>query len=262
MRARNIKPGFFKNEELGELKFEERILFLGLWCLCDREGFFEKRNKKIAIEIFPYDRSIDEEKIEKMLCNLMSRHLITCNDMYGHVIKFTEHQRPHPHEAKSDVPDDIKKVLLNQCHDMSCNVMKCPSDILNTDILNTDMTHPDEPEEKPLSLGEFENVKIKESEYKKIVEKYNQVIADKIIESMSIYLKQNNKRYKDYYAALLNWLKRDYPDWIDGGTPSDDSGNKSPADMICKICKKEKTYSRACGICWECEDESKNKARL
>jgi len=30
MRARNLKPGFFKNEELADLPFEARLLFAGL----------------------------------------------------------------------------------------------------------------------------------------------------------------------------------------------------------------------------------------
>ncbi len=39
-RARNIKPGFFDNEILGELPALTRLLFIGLWCLADREGVY------------------------------------------------------------------------------------------------------------------------------------------------------------------------------------------------------------------------------
>ena len=55
MRARNIKPGFFKNDTLAELDFAGRLLFIGLWGLADREGRLEDRPKKIKAEIFPYD---------------------------------------------------------------------------------------------------------------------------------------------------------------------------------------------------------------
>ena len=37
-RARNIKPGFFRNADLAELTFEARLLFIGLWTLADSEG--------------------------------------------------------------------------------------------------------------------------------------------------------------------------------------------------------------------------------
>ena len=133
MRARNIKPGFFVNDKIGKLSGNEKILFIGLWCLADCEGFFEYIPKKIKIQIFPYELKIN---IEKMLCNLMSLHLITFNDMYGFIPKFHLHQRPHPHETKSALLDETKNILKNLCHDMSCNVMKCPSDIRNVDIRN------------------------------------------------------------------------------------------------------------------------------
>ena len=55
MRARNIKPGFFKNDTLAELEFAARLLFIGLWGLADRAGRLEDRPKKIKAEVFPYD---------------------------------------------------------------------------------------------------------------------------------------------------------------------------------------------------------------
>lgn len=147
MRARNIKPGFFINEQLAEVDFATRLLFIGLWCYADREGRFEWKPKKIHAAIFPYDHGLD---IEQMLCNLMSLHLITCHDMVGHVVNFSKHQRPHPHEARSSLPGPSKTVnennQLNQCHDMSLqntaaplHVTKCQSDIRNPDIMNPDI---------------------------------------------------------------------------------------------------------------------------
>ena len=54
-RARNIKPSFFHNEELVELPFEVRLLFVGLWTLADRAGRLEDRPKRIKMAIFPAD---------------------------------------------------------------------------------------------------------------------------------------------------------------------------------------------------------------
>ena len=50
-RARNIKPGFFDNETLGELPALTRLLFIGLWCLADREGRLQDRPKRIKKEL-------------------------------------------------------------------------------------------------------------------------------------------------------------------------------------------------------------------
>ena len=54
-RARNIKPGFFKNEELAECSLAARLCFPGLWLLADREGRLEDRPKRIKGELFPFD---------------------------------------------------------------------------------------------------------------------------------------------------------------------------------------------------------------
>ena len=139
MRARNIKPGFFENEKLAELPALTRILYIGLWCYADREGRFEWRPKRIKAVILPYD----DCDIEEML---MSLHAMTFIDMYetpsgkvGSIPKFKEHQNPHPHEAKSKLPE---KCESNQCHEVSLHVsdmsVKCNADILIPDSLIPD----------------------------------------------------------------------------------------------------------------------------
>ncbi|MDI9733891.1 hypothetical protein QM259_16735 [Acinetobacter baumannii] len=50
-RSRNIKPSFFMNEDIIELPFEARLLFIGLWILADREGRLENRPKKIKMSV-------------------------------------------------------------------------------------------------------------------------------------------------------------------------------------------------------------------
>ena len=47
MRARNIKPGFFRDEQLMQVPPLGRILFAGLWCLADREGRLPDRPAQI-----------------------------------------------------------------------------------------------------------------------------------------------------------------------------------------------------------------------
>ena len=54
-RSRNIKPGFFTNEDMVELGFATRLLFAGLWTVADRKGRLQDRPKKIKIDIFPAD---------------------------------------------------------------------------------------------------------------------------------------------------------------------------------------------------------------
>jgi hypothetical protein len=136
MRARNIKPGFFLNAELSEVCFPSRLLFIGLWCYADKEGRFEWKPKQIKATIFPYDNV----NIEKLLKNLLSLNVITCHDGVGYVENFKKHQNPHPHEAKSILPE---KPDINQCHDMSLHVTKCNADSLIPDVRIPDVRIPD-----------------------------------------------------------------------------------------------------------------------
>lgn len=103
-RARNIKPGFFKNELLAEMPAEIRLLFMGLWCLADREGRFEDRPKKIKMELFP----CDDFSIEDGLCRLAKDGFLIRYEVdgkkYAQVVNFTKHQMPHHKEVQSEIP--------------------------------------------------------------------------------------------------------------------------------------------------------------
>jgi hypothetical protein len=103
-RARNIKPGFFTNDELVELPMATRLLFIGLWTLADREGRLEDRPRKIKMEIFP----ADEIDVDEALSTLVSSGFIHRYPMgegrFIQVIHFAKHQRPHSNEAKSTIP--------------------------------------------------------------------------------------------------------------------------------------------------------------
>lgn len=104
-RSRNIKPAFFKNEDLVELAFDVRLLFIGLWTLADREGRLEDRPVKIKMELFPAD-SVD---IDSGLGALHSKGFIKRYQVEGkrylQINAFAKHQNPHPKEAASVIPD-------------------------------------------------------------------------------------------------------------------------------------------------------------
>jgi len=113
MRARNIKPGFFKNEQLIECEPITRLLFIGLWCLADRAGRLEDRPRRIKAEIFPYE----DCDIESMLQSLTSKGFIIRYSVDGiHYIaipNFSKHQNPHIKEAQSILPEPPQ--IQEQC---------------------------------------------------------------------------------------------------------------------------------------------------
>lgn len=103
-RSRNIKPGFFKNEILGELPFQYRLLFIGLWTHADREGRCEYRPRRIKAELFPYD----ETNVEDGIAELAETGFLTVYDMDGttyiQIRNWAKHQAPHHKEVGSTIP--------------------------------------------------------------------------------------------------------------------------------------------------------------
>ena len=110
-RSRNIKPGFFDNEILGELPALTRLLFIGLWCLADREGRLNDRPKRIKKELLGYD-DVTAEDVDQMLQQLNDNGFIirytVGTEKYIQVINFLKHQNPHCKEQASIIPPPEK----------------------------------------------------------------------------------------------------------------------------------------------------------
>lgn len=104
-RARNLKPGFFKNEDLAECTPWARLCFAGLWLLADREGRLEDRPKRIKGELFAFD-SIEVDPLLSELERGGFIHRYKAEDGRGvvQVLHFSKHQNPHHREPESDLP--------------------------------------------------------------------------------------------------------------------------------------------------------------
>ena len=103
-RARSLKPGFFRNEELADLSFEYRILFQGLWCLADRSGRMEDRPKRIKAEVFPYDNVDADAGLNALQAAGFIVRYEAAGSRYIEVLNFGKHQNPHMKEAASTIP--------------------------------------------------------------------------------------------------------------------------------------------------------------
>lgn len=135
-RARNIKPGFFANEELVELPFSTRLLFIGLWTIADRAGRLEDRPKRIKMAIFPAD-SVD---IDAALSDLQDSGFLLRyeheGERYIQILAFDKHQNPHKDEKQSTIPAPYEHgastVQAPKPHNAN------PADSLIPDSLSTD----------------------------------------------------------------------------------------------------------------------------
>jgi hypothetical protein len=112
-RARNIKPAFFTNDDLAEIDALGRLLFIGLWTICDYKGDLEWREKRIKAQILPYD----DCDIKKLTINLDKSGFVRFYSVQGvlylNIVNFAKHQNPHLNEKKkgSDIPAPTKESL-------------------------------------------------------------------------------------------------------------------------------------------------------
>lgn len=141
-RARNIKPGLFKNEILGVADPLNTILFEGLWVLADREGRLEDRPLRIKAEILPYREGIN---VDAMLTWLAQKGFIARYTAEGksciQILEFVKHQNPHKNEAESELPPHTGESasVSSQTDNVGTTSEKIGSaraDSLTTDSLN------------------------------------------------------------------------------------------------------------------------------
>jgi hypothetical protein len=125
-RSRIIKPGFFVNDELTELPFEVRLLFIGLWTIADREGRFADRPKKIKLEIFP----ADDVDCDKCMSMLESRGFLTRYEIAGarfvQITNWNLHQKPHIKEVRSTIPEILAQEIPVQAPEKSVQAPESP----------------------------------------------------------------------------------------------------------------------------------------
>ena len=185
-RARNIKPGFFRNEDLAEISFGDRILFIGLWTLADREGRLEDRPKRIKIEIFPCDEyDVDGGLTQLSRLGFIRRYKVG-GERYIDIPNFKKHQSPHHTEKPSILPEFRVSESAPDIH-ASANVeipLNPESRILNPESRTPKVDSPAAPDPDP--VGD-------------VVEKWNQFAMRN---GLSVVMKVDDKRKRSVLARL------------------------------------------------------------
>lgn len=105
MRARNLKPGIFKNELLGASDPINTVIFEGLWCLADRAGRLEDRPLRIHVEINPYRHSASTvQALEWLVQHGFVIRYTSGESKLLQIVNFLKHQQPHINEQPSKLP--------------------------------------------------------------------------------------------------------------------------------------------------------------
>lgn len=176
-RARNIKPGLFKNELLVEQSLFVRLLFVGLWTLADREGRLEDRPKRIKLELFPYD----SEDTDAALSVLVENGFIVRYQSAGinviQIVNFLKHQTPHGTEKDSLLPDENGEFTVHERNKAGYVTGTKRNNNVKSDEINVVLQdnncctpvseRPDSP--NPDSLNTTTNVVVKEKKPRKVL---------------------------------------------------------------------------------------------
>lgn len=99
-RKRDLKHGFFMNEDLADLAPLTRLMFQAMWCMADRNGRLEDRPRRIKATCLPFD----DHDVEAALGDLEAAGFIVRYEADSQslieIVNFDKHQRPHPKEEE------------------------------------------------------------------------------------------------------------------------------------------------------------------
>lgn len=157
MRARNLKPSFFKNELLGSADPLYGIIFQGLWCLADRAGRLEDRALRIHVEVNPYrDSASTVLALDWLVLHQFLIRYEVGGVRYLQVVNFAQHQQPHIKEAPSKIPpyENQGVVQAPDEHRASTGLARLIPSSLTPDsgLLTPDSPFPPSRAVEPLSL--------------------------------------------------------------------------------------------------------------
>lgn len=107
-RIRTIKPDFFRHEGLFDAEVETslplRLAFAGLWTICDKEGRFEWRPRRIKMDVLPYDELDFSHVLDALVTRGFIVHYAVGEKEYGCVPSFKQHQIINNRETESKIP--------------------------------------------------------------------------------------------------------------------------------------------------------------
>lgn len=218
---RNVSMNFWSDTKIVD-EFSPEDKYFMLYCLTNQYtnlcGCYE-----ISVKQMVRDTGYNEETIIKLLdrfnkkykiikYNKDNKELFIINWFKYNWTKSEKLNKPLLEEIKSIKTAEYKKELseLYNKRDTVSIPYTYPIDTTVSVSVTDTVTDTD-------IYGEFKNVKLSKEEYRKL-EELNLV---PYIEKLSAYMKSRGKRYKDHYATIRNWSRREnkkediIPEWFD-----------------------------------------------
>jgi len=171
MRKRLISPEFFQHDGLGTCSLRARLLFVGLWTICDKAGRMRWNSLVVHGQLFPFERDADIDAAVAELARVGSVRLYRVGSReYLEIPSWLDHQRPHPKEAESSLPgpdaaSPIHESSMNQAwpkHEPSTYGSNPPDTDTDTDPNTKSVSIAREAGNDDLSEGRIDTSEIRE----------------------------------------------------------------------------------------------------
>lgn len=161
---------------------------------CKRGQFLTSR-KSLAKE-----SGIQESKIERILKCFKSDQQIEQQNMYtNRLITIKNYDKYQQVEQQNERQMNSKRTASEQQVNTNNNE-------------NNENKKKKQTKKKPAMVkkayGEFENVELSDSEYKKLLDKFGEDGTHSRIENLSLGIESKGYKYSSHYATILNWERR------------------------------------------------------
>jgi len=135
---RTIKPAFFVSETISQLTHVQRLAFIGLWTLADRDGRLEDKPNVIRVQLFPYETMEMDRELDALAAKRLIRRYQSGWRRYIEIAGWKEHQRIPANESKSMIPAPADDLADDPAENDSA-----PADHQLIASCTTDETHPE-----------------------------------------------------------------------------------------------------------------------
>lgn len=116
-RIRTVKPDFFADEKISNLKRDVRLLFIGLWVFSDDYGTVRSNPVWIKSNVFPYDEELRVNDVKTWLDALVKARMLEPfeynREGFYNIRTFSAHQRVEK-PSKPIIPLEEKKKIIEQ----------------------------------------------------------------------------------------------------------------------------------------------------
>lgn len=184
-----IDPQFFLDEDLAAMSPHARLLYIGLWTIADDvNATLPNRPKWIKAQIFPYE-NVDIERVLSELSASTHILLFTASDKekYWYIPSFKDHQRiDRPSKAKyPEFDSTLVEASASTRTEVKLKEVKRRESFSSIVSLNEGVV---------AAIAKDYSVSVK--------------AVREIRDDLLLWCKANGKSFKDYRAALQNWVRR------------------------------------------------------